>query len=1385
MFSKKQVFESYLGRLGLNKTALEAVKDINGVLFEGIDDFLDDFGGGEELPADDFEVGAVEEKFGDEPKAAAPVETKKEYTPSDLMTKAKIPFDSAWSMALKWVKTEPRFSDFGLNFNNGFDNVEFMIPTPNGKPTYFRSGTVPYEITAEGEEGVPKYGHATATNPVVMSNEVYNRIITYYEENGYPGIGDLKDIPFIDIKRLVLGTALHRTGEEAPNIGLQCKVEVNPSATVLSTSIDDRDITSGLTKTNEAKKNELSQLYGLPVESLYKVVLKEWTDASDQYYMDENTGFIYDVTRDASMSGISDKDLREARPHFGSKKTATISTSKLAEWAQTQDMFKLLLEPGSRKVVSSTIYQVPKLGPIEGIESDPKYVYMDDANYDKYIKSVNDPSIESQVKRYDVGNLNNIISKEYKQFTEFGQSDRTGSNVYGHDENGWVENIECQYDGDKDKYVLTADTIKKLKAAYGARADVKFYNYIAGKNTITIGGQRNAQDGTVSGGFEFHPLIMLRDSKGRVIPRMVAVFDDSCCKPGESITRIVGKNGLTGSKPTIYGFATITNSCNLEKVGEFNIFECLLSQVDISKSTGYVSIGSLKSDMAGVATPTKTEVTNTYIAVGNNGATQVLPNNRAIGETVDGVRGVTIEDSVVSDSRIENGYANIVNSVIRKLNVTNAGVKVFNGWRTDDASNVQFAGDKKITVTGHANYRGEYKKSPIKGKYGYRTWIQGDVTTNLAGDVVLDSSSGNIVCSGSVLNNVVVNGPCKIRTCKLSGTTVGYGANAGDEYKSTDLTAVTTNPGGNSPGYIRIEHGTNNPTVLGDSDSDKESGSIVLTGRVYIEGGAQIQGSEITSEGDDLVYVRSNMRLNTCLPYSLNEEQSGLLSRYIKPTTILTGDCTDLNTTARRLNRTHNSFGTSANRQTPFERYEQFKAGDTSDDLKELSVYDSKSLVNDFLKSTSSVLMDPSVFMELMENGDVVPKPELKRTVWDPIGGFVVGAIKETRDGAGNAVTKYGRIVLLKCPNVILNHDAIARKKKTNPGQDVDFKTYLSGAITLRQYLKFLDDNGYRDCYQYNTENGFGEDFVQLCYIKDGTMTPYKMTLDQMNTIRNNIKRQVSLFLDMDTNQHDIRDVDTYSSIVTAYTDKDGGMTVQTERNRYTYTTPVVDSVGKAIVSTRTKRWFGDDGKGEYERKVVDCSKDGMYKMGYTFLVKHSTGDPDVLSIIHRAVSGKKEGLKAKDAIATKINELNGMTMQSNDLDLSVESGLNRIVRKIKEDTNSVDSPEKVYILTLPARENSNQFAFVLGNIVNKRRMSQKVREGLDNIGCEELRCRKLKYIPETDKFVADKNSGPVKVKLLDNIKSANGMDNEHFLARLATEEDFRLLGYPVSNVRK
>jgi len=333
--------------------------------------------------------------------------------------------------------------------------------------------------------------------------------------------------------------------------------------------------------------------------------------------------------------------------------------------------------------------------------------------------------------------------------------------------------------------------------------------------------------------------------------------------------------------------------------------------------------------------------------------------------------------------------------------------------------------------------------------------------------------------------------------------------------------------------------------------------------------------------------------------------------------------------------------------------------------------------------------------------------------------------------------------------------------------------------------LKFLDDNGYGDCYKYNTANKFGEDFVQLCYIKDGTMTPFKLTLDQMRTISNNNKRQVSLFLDTDTSKNNISDVDTYDSIVTAYLDKDGGMVVQTERNRYAYTTPVVDSVGKAIVSTRTKQWTGDDGKGEFERKVVDCSKDGIYKMGYIFLTKHSAGDPDLLSIVHRAVSGNTKGLNKKDAIAAKINELNGITMQSKDLDMSLESGLNRIVRKIKEDTNSVDSPEKVYILTLPARENSNQFAFVLGNIVPKKRMSQRVRDGLNNIGCEELRCRKLKYIPEKDKFVADKNSGPVKVKLLDNIKSANGMDNEHFLARLATEEDFRLLGYPVSNERK
>ena len=43
MFSRKEVFENYLGKLGLNKTVFEAVKDINGVLFEGIDDELDEF----------------------------------------------------------------------------------------------------------------------------------------------------------------------------------------------------------------------------------------------------------------------------------------------------------------------------------------------------------------------------------------------------------------------------------------------------------------------------------------------------------------------------------------------------------------------------------------------------------------------------------------------------------------------------------------------------------------------------------------------------------------------------------------------------------------------------------------------------------------------------------------------------------------------------------------------------------------------------------------------------------------------------------------------------------------------------------------------------------------------------------------------------------------------------------------------------------------------------------------------------------------------------------------------------------------------------------------------------------------------------------------------
>ena len=61
MFSKKEVFENYLGKLGLNKTAFEAVKDINGVLFEGLDDLLGDLENEVNQEDGDEEVAPVPE----------------------------------------------------------------------------------------------------------------------------------------------------------------------------------------------------------------------------------------------------------------------------------------------------------------------------------------------------------------------------------------------------------------------------------------------------------------------------------------------------------------------------------------------------------------------------------------------------------------------------------------------------------------------------------------------------------------------------------------------------------------------------------------------------------------------------------------------------------------------------------------------------------------------------------------------------------------------------------------------------------------------------------------------------------------------------------------------------------------------------------------------------------------------------------------------------------------------------------------------------------------------------------------------------------------------------------------------------------------------------
>ena len=1359
MFSKKEVFESYVGELGLSKTALEAVKGINGVLFESsIDDLLDNF--------DDDAVSPVSEEVPGEPKEE-PVEAKKEYTSSELDYKLKVPFDAALRLAFAWAHNENRF-DLLWNEHGGIDRISFMIPSDNGEHVFFSSDRVLYEISAEGEDGVPKYTYETATNMVKMSQNVHDRIMNYYEEKG--SSSDLSEIPFNDIKRLVLGNGLHQTGEEAPNIGIACTVSVDPSAILLSTEADDRDMKTGEVTPNEANRKQLQEEYGIPVESLYSALMKEWTDASDRYYMDSETGIVYDVTKDSKANAMSDKDTLApfAKKTKDKKENALKLNMKVIDWAKRQDMFKLLLKPNAagvpKLVYTSTIYKVPNDGNIEGITGNTPYVYMDDDNYASYVNS--NQIDQSQVSKIDVANLNTLVSDEYNKRSV---SNTSSANLYGYDENGWVNSVECKV-ADDGSYVLADNVASQIRNAYG-RNVAGINNYIAGKNTITIGGKSD-EDGNVAGGVACHPLILLdRTRGGSVVPRLVAVFDDTCCKPGDSLSKIVGVDGLRGGTPTIYGFATILNNCNLEKSGDFIINECVLSNVDISGSTGFVRIGARRS-RSGVASPMKTVVSNTIIAVGNNGADQSLPNNRIAAEMSGGMRGVSIVNSVISDSTIENGYADIQECNIKNLNMSNPGSKTLKEWSTEDASNVEFKGNNAIIISGYAKYKKGMTKSVVAGARGQYEYEKSDVVTKFTGNVTLDSTAGTVICKGSTMENVVANGPCNIRTCTLKGTTIGVNADDNGTFEMTDLNCVSTIPGGDSASFIQIEHGSDKATVFGSSTKDKTPGLIELSGRVFVEGGAHVFHSNISSpDNSQLTYVRSNMTLSGCSPYSLNERDSGLLSRYIHEGDNLSGDCTDVNTVAKSLQYSFNTFGGSNNMDTPLKKYEQFKTGSTDASLQKLTVFDSETLVDDFLQDTGSVLMDNSVFLDINGNGEIVPNEDLKRTIWDPIGGFFVGAVNKRPDGS----TNYGAMVLLKCPNVVLDHDAILRKKNEFV-QNMDFDMYASGKITLRQYVDFLDDNGFSDCYHYVEGNGFGKDFIQLCLIgKNDMRTPRKLSLEQMQILVQNAKRIVAQFLTTDTSSKtSIRDVDSYDSITTAYTDNNGGMVVETDngRTRYTYSAPRADDVGETIQSQCEKRWRDDEGKTHYDRYTVDCGIDAMYKYGYQYLLNtHSTSNTDSLVIIRKAITGNTEGLGKKDYLSSAVNAMKGEEMKSNDISPLMEDDFTQILDRL-----DLQKGEKVYFLQGNTSEGVPVSFIAKGKLVYPR---ADEAERYRNAGCQKMKYRRIKYSRDDDTFIVSPDWSTYPVKMRNKLKPGI-VRMEHLLAREATLDDFvNFLGVP------
>lgn len=1349
MFSKKKVFESYLGRLGLNNTALEAVKGINAVLFEGIDDELDEFD--DDVPgtptesAPPIDIAPVAENIDEETAEAEPAVPKQS---PELSYLKPVSFHTAYQQAFAWARREPRFDDLWNNYR-GIDAVSFMIQSNDGNK-YYNENTVPYEISVAGEDSVPKYDYETATNHVKMSTALHDKIMQYYVEHGHEGMVDLCEIPFVDIKRLLMGTGVHRTGEEAPNVGVDCTIELDPSAIVLSTRVDNREITTGVSTPNEKVRSELEKEYGLPVDSIYKNLFKEWTEANPQYIFDDKTGLVYDSTQKAMPNQMSDKDIGQIVNPF-SKKKETVSTMKLVDWAKTQDMFKLLLKPnayGVRNLVETgAIYKVPNDGNIEGISPNAPHVYMDDNNYDSYVKS--NPSKDmSGVEQIPVGKLNDIVSEEYN--AALGNADKSGANAYGYDENGWVNNIPCvSVDG---KFALSPEVFKEIRNSYGM--NTKTINYIAGKNYVEI-------DGVDGGsGAKLHPLVRLaRTTNGYLSPRVVAVFDDTCCSPTESIKKIVGENGFDGPKATIYGYAIIVNECDLGKAGDFEIKTCVLSNVNIRQSVGFVRIGTGEGD------PSKTTVSDTTISVGNNGAGKLLPNNQVASETVDGIRGVQIVNSSISNATIENGYAKLLNCTLQNLKMTNSGVKDITEWNSADASNVEFVGDNKIVITGKAIYKVGYRKGPT-GK-GFPEYKAGNVNTDFIGRVVLDASAGNVTCSGTKLTDVIANGPCKLRTCDLAGTTIGSNSDGQGNFKMTDLTAVSSN------GAVHIEHGVQRATVLGHSDNDSGCGKITLTGRVRIEGGAQIFNSHVYSSDDtQCTCVRGNMRLDGCGEYSLNEKDSGILSMSLREDSSLRGICTNLADVERQSQIMNNTFGATGDSGTPTAKYEQFKDGYTGDSLRRLNFYDAKTIVEDFLQNTSSILMNDSVFMDITDDGQLVPKESLKKTVWDKVGAFFVGAVnRET----------FGSMIMLKCPNVVLDHNAIINKTHEF-GHNIDYKTYASGAITLREYVDFLEKNGYTDCFHY-VNGKFGKEFVQLCYINPKTNTPYKISQESMEILCGNgeAKRYVQEFLNTDTDVKRISEVDTYDSITAAYTDNIGTLFVEIDggRRKYTYAPPRVNDSRGVIQSECTKEWYGDDNRKERKTYTVDCGRDAMYRYAYEYMKNHAGSKSNVLGKLNAALSGNTEGLAQVDYTAHALNALNGQTMQSNDVDVSNLDAVSQIKRKL-----NLTPKEDLYFLQRPAFDQSNECLIVVGKL---QKLNKEMSSYFNNRGCDVMSYRRVSYSPDTDAFDVAKKARTVAVKNRDNPKPTSVPNfKDYLLYRKADIKDFvYLLNYPEPKVAK